>query len=86
MNQNDEIRGRLKRAFETACNAYLQAFCEKHDYDYEDAANSWVGGEVGGITKVSDYFIDLQTIRTDIDKTPPPRRSSLSGSTTVCGR
>ena len=41
---------KIKSDYEKACNAYLQAFCEKHGYDYEDAARSWVGGDVGGIT------------------------------------
>ena len=39
---------KLKSDYEKACNAYLQAFCEKHGYDYEDATRSWVGGDVGG--------------------------------------
>lgn len=60
----------IKQAFETACNAYLKAFCEKHGYDYEDAVQSWIG-EVGEITNVGDCFIDLRTIRVDIDLNAP---------------
>ena len=44
---------KLKSDYEKACNAYLQAFCEKHGYDYEDAARSWVGGDVGGYIELS---------------------------------
>lgn len=27
---------KFKSDYEKACNAYLQAFCEKHGYDYEE--------------------------------------------------
>ena len=32
----------LKQQYIDACNAYLEAFCEKHGFDYGEAANSWV--------------------------------------------
>lgn len=53
--------------YNRGCNAYLQLFCEKHDYDFEDAKNSWVANEVGGIACIADYFVDMQTIITDIE-------------------
>ena len=31
---------KLKSDYEKACNAYLQAFCEKHGYDYEAAMSA----------------------------------------------
>lgn len=62
---------KLKTDYEKACNAYLQVFCEKHDYDYEDARRSWVGGEVGGITECSDLFVEMDDIIVDIDMDAP---------------
>ena len=62
---------KLKSDYEKARNAYLQAFCEKHGYDYEDAARSWVGGDVGGITECADYIVGMDDIITDIDRDAP---------------
>ena len=62
---------KLKSDYEKACNAYLQAFCEKHGYDYEDATRSWVGGDVGGITECADYIVGMDDIITDIDRDAP---------------
>lgn len=59
----------LKKNYENACNAYLKAFCEKHDFSIEDAF--WVGDDVGGILNVGDMDFDMATIRTDIDEDAP---------------
>lgn len=61
----------LKSNYEKAVNDYLRAFCDKHDFDYEDAKESWVGGDVGGIVCCADYFIDMQTIIDDIHMDAP---------------
>lgn len=58
---------KAKQLYEDGCNAYLQLFCEKHEFDFEDAKDCWVGGEVGGITYCGDYFVGMQTIIEDID-------------------
>ena len=42
---------KAKEYFVKGCNEYLRLFCEKHDFDYEDAKDSWVGGSVGEITE-----------------------------------
>ena len=60
-------REQAKDLYNRGCNAYLQLFCEKHDYNYEDAKSSWVANEVGGIACVNDYFVDMQTIIDDVD-------------------
>lgn len=60
-------REQARDLYNRGCNAYLQLFCEKHGYDYEDAKDSWVGNEVGGIVCVNDYFVDMQTIITDVE-------------------
>ena len=62
------MKTKLKSDYEKACNAYLKAFCKKHGYDYEDAARSWVGGDVGGITECADYIVRMEDIITDIDR------------------
>lgn len=59
----------IKQAFETACNAYLKAFCEKHGYDYESCV--WI--DMGNIVDIADYCVDLNTIRIDIDKEAPEK-------------
>lgn len=59
----------LKQNYDDACNAYLKAFCEKHDFYYEDAY--WCGEDVGGIADCSTYTFDMATIRTDIDEDAP---------------
>lgn len=59
----------MKQNYEKDCNDYLRAFCEKHDFDFEDA--SWVGDDVGGIADCSSYTFSMATIRTDIDEDAP---------------
>ena len=53
--------------FVKGCNEYLRLFCEKHDFDYEEAKNSWVANCVGEVTCVGDIFVGMQTIITDIE-------------------
>lgn len=55
-----------KAIYEVVCESYLRLFCEKHDYQYE--RDSWVAGDVGSIANIGDYFVDMATIRTDIDE------------------
>lgn len=64
-------REELRLNYNEACNAYLMAFCEKHGFDYADAAQSWVGGDVGGITLCADYYVSMSDILTDIDLDAP---------------
>ena len=62
-------RKTLKQNYENACNAYLKAFAEKHDYYYDP--DLWIGRSVGTIIEVSDLFIGMEDIRTDIDTDAP---------------
>lgn len=69
----DALRAKTKQDYENAVNNYLLLFCEKHDFDYEDAANDWVSGDVGGVTLVGDFFVDMQTILADINLNAPEK-------------
>lgn len=57
----------LRSNYEKACNAYLEAWCKKHEFDIKDA--EWVG--VGGVVNVGDYYVSFIDIMTDIDKDAP---------------
>ena len=60
-----------KEYFVKGCNEYLRLFCEKHDYDYEEAKESWVANCVGDVTCVGDIFVGMQTIIADIEMDAP---------------
>lgn len=67
-----EISATIKTNHESACNAYLMVFCEKHGYDFDDAKDSWVGNGIGGIVDFGDtLFANMSDIRTDIDRNAP---------------
>lgn len=54
----------------SSCNELLRLFCEKHDFDYDDAKDSWVAGDIGSIVECGDYYFDLQDIITDLKQDP----------------
>lgn len=62
---------KAKEYFVKGCNEYLRLFCEKHDFDYEEAKDSWVANCVGDVTCVGDIFVGMQTIITDIEMDAP---------------
>ena len=62
---------KAREYFVKGCNEYLRLFCEKHDFDYEEARNSWVANCVGDVTCVGDIFVGMQTIITDIEMDAP---------------
>ena len=66
-----QSRLELRENYDKACYAYLMAFCEKLGFDYADAAQSWVGRDVGGITLCADYYVSMSDILTDIDMDAP---------------
>lgn len=61
---------KLKENFEAACNAYLSAFCARHEMDFE----GWVGGRVGEVAEIGDRFIGMDEMRYDVDNEPPKNR------------
>ena len=62
---------KAREYFVKGCNEYLRLFCEKHDFDYEEAKDSWVANCVGDVTCVGDIFVDMQTIIADIEMDAP---------------
>lgn len=60
---------RLVRNYNSACNNYLSAFAQKHDYECDPSL--WVGNSVGTIACVSDLYVDMETIRIDVDSLCP---------------
>lgn len=51
------------------CNELLQLFCAKHGYTAEP--DCWVGGDVGGIAAIGDYYVDMRTIIVDLREEAP---------------
>ena len=62
---------KLRENYNAACNEYLKAFCEKHDFNYRDAKECWIGGDIGGITMCGDFYVSLTDIIVDIDHDAP---------------
>lgn len=69
MNINAAHRALLHRNYAEACNAYLQAFCSKHGFDYGDTF--WVANQPGAIAQIADYSVDMTVITTSIDEDAP---------------
>ena len=61
----------LMNSYEEACNNILQAFCEKHDFDFEDARESWTIGRIGEVVFIADYYFDLSTLIDDLRMDAP---------------
>ena len=60
---------KLKAQYEAICNEYVQKFANKQGLEFDKDA--WVGGTVGGIVCLSDYFFDLADIVLDINTRQP---------------
>lgn len=52
------------------CNEYLEAFCEKHEYEYEPKY-AWVADDPGTVANIGDLFVGMDDIRFDIDNNVP---------------
>ena len=64
-----QLRLKLREDYNKTCDAYLRAFCEKHDYDYDPAA--WVANDPGGIAEIAEMFVAMADVITDIDRDAP---------------
>lgn len=58
----------VKRMYEQACDAYAQAFAERHGFDY--SGTEWVASDKGGVYEFGDYYVGFETIRYDVDNEP----------------
>ena len=58
---------KAKRLYEEGCNLYLHLFCEKHGFNVEHPDTYWVANDIGGVAFIGDYFVDMDTMRYDID-------------------
>lgn len=56
----------LKKDFENAVDAYLKAFCEMYELQYDE--DCWVGREPGTVAEVGDYFLGFDDIRRCVDE------------------
>lgn len=64
-----QSRLELRENYDNACNAYLKAFCEKHDFEYDP--REWIAGDPGGTACVGDFYVGMSDILTDIDRDAP---------------
>ena len=58
-----------KALWKDVCNEYLEAFCLKHDYTYDNYV--WVGDDPGTVANIGDLFVSMDDIRYDIDNNIP---------------
>ena len=56
-----------KNQYEAACKAYLELFYKLHGFEEPYDYDVWVGGDVGGIAEIADYFFNFSDIRYDVD-------------------
>lgn len=56
----------LKQEYEKICNRYLVEFANKYEFSLEPDA--WVGGDVGTVAYVSDYYFGFDDIRLCVDE------------------
>lgn len=64
----------LARNYQKACNDYVQAFCQKHDFELPEVWERWVADEVGEIAVIGDFFISMRDIITDIEEDVPEEK------------
>ena len=53
---------KAKQLYEDGCNAYLQLFCEKHEFDFEDAIYKDLTIEAKWYDLREDYILDGEKI------------------------
>lgn len=70
---NNKKYDSIRSAYRKACNAYADAFCEKHGYfklgESEDVF--WVCDHPGTVLFIGDVSVDMATITEDIDREAP---------------
>lgn len=51
----------LDQQYTDSCEDYLRAFCDEYHLVY--TRDSWVGGDVGSVACIGEFFIDMEDIR-----------------------
>lgn len=64
IDKNEEIKSRIKK-WNQICNEYLNEFCVRHDYTFEN--DMWVGGDIGTVVLIGDMYVSMDEIRYDVD-------------------
>lgn len=59
MMKKENIK-QLAVRYENICNEYVKTFCELYELHYEQ--DCWVGGDIGSIVCLGDYFFDFQGV------------------------
>ena len=57
----------MKNAYEKAVNAYVEKFLECFEEEDRPYSVYWIGGHVGTIAEISDYFFDFHDIKYCVD-------------------
>ena len=65
--KNEIVRRGLKKAYEEAVEDYVKVFMKKQNI----ACFDWVKDDVGGVIECSDYFVNFDDMKTDIDLNAP---------------
>ena len=65
--EDEIVRKGLKKAYEEAVEDYVRVFMKKQNIN----CNGWINDEIGGIITCSDYFINFDDIKADIDLDAP---------------
>lgn len=62
----------IQQQYEAICTKYVQAFLIKHEFHENGILFDWEWQDRPGCTVfVSDYYLDFDDIRTDIDEEAP---------------
>lgn len=65
----------LEDRWTSICNEYVKEFCKRHEYDSEpDVDWYWIADNPGTLIEINDMFINMETIRYDVDKNVPEEK------------
>lgn len=59
----------LQQQYNAICTEYVKRFCRKQDLDFDDV--HWIGGTIGGVFMVADFYFDFSDIVYDINSKQP---------------
>ena len=68
-----EKKSELKKLFGKLCKIYVDIFCKKHELQF----SGWVANNPGTAATCSDYYINFDDIRYDIDNDIPEDKFTI---------